>query len=199
MHIKNFIGKNVIPCVIAEKFGKRFRKFIAPFTIFLYKHGIKPNFITTLGLILLPVAFYSIIFLHNRWLFLALFITISFLDALDGAIAKNCGHVTKFGGFYDSFVDRVVEGIVYLSLAIAYEELYILCFIALLSSYLTSYVASWERSVKYTGIGSRAERMVVLIIAIALNQLFYGLIIITILSIITIFERSWQIYKKFRL
>ena len=65
---------------------------------------ISPNFITTLGfLFMFPVLFYlkkgctilPIVFYLLMFLF----------DCLDGSIARKCDKKTKFGAFYDIFID----------------------------------------------------------------------------------------------
>ncbi len=125
-----------------------------------------------------------------------LLIIISFLDALDGAIAENAEMKTDFGSFYDAFTDRVVEGVIYFSIAIAYEDLALLCFITLILSYLTSYIAAWKKNLKYVGIGSRAERMAILIVSFVIDEVYYGLIIISVLSFITIIHRFYHMAKE---
>ena len=174
---------------------KKVHHVLLPLTKFLSKVGITPNVITSLSIILIFPACYFLI-IHENFLFLALFIFISFLDALDGAVAEKTNMSTKFGAFYDAFADRIVESIVYLSIAIAYENLAILSFLTLILSYLTSYVAAWEKSVKYVGLGSRAGRMAMLIVAFATGYLYYGLILISILSAYTIILRLYHLFQK---
>ncbi|RLF44799.1 MAG: hypothetical protein DRN29_07810 [Thermoplasmata archaeon] len=174
---------------------KKFHAAIYPLTNFLGKHGIKPNLITTLSIILLAPTCYFLL-IYQKIYFIMLLIIISFLDALDGAIAENAGMKTDFGSFYDAFADRVVEGVIYFSIAIAYEDLALLCFIALILSYLTSYIAAWKKNLKYVGIGSRAERMAILIVSFVIDEVYYGLIIISALSFITIIHRFYHIAKE---
>lgn len=167
---------------------KKVHYILLPLINFLVRTGITPNVITSLSIILTFPACYFLI-LHKNLIFLSLFVFISFLDLFDGAIAENANMKTKFGAFYDAFADRIVEGSIYFSIAIAYEDLAILSFLALIMSYLTSYVAAWEKSVKYVGLGSRAGRIIILIISFAFNFLYYGLIIISLLSAYTILIR----------
>jgi phosphatidylglycerophosphate synthase len=126
---------------------------------------------------------------------LFLLILVSFMDALDGALASNANSQSEFGKFYDAFADRLVEGIIYLSLAVAYPWMALLCFVTLILSYLTSYMGGWESRAKYLGIGCRAERMIVLIVSFAIGEIYYGLIIISAISTITIFQRFYFILK----
>jgi len=174
---------------------KKVHYILLPLTNFLSKTGITPNVITSLSIILIFPACYFLI-IHENLLFLAFLIFISFLDALDGAVAEKANMKTKFGAFYDAFADRIVEGGIYLSIAIAYENLAILSFLTLILSYLTSYVAAWEKSVKYIGLGCRAGRIAILIISFAFNYLYYGLIIISFLSAYTILLRIYYMKKK---
>ena len=180
-----------------QNLRNRVHKLLYPVSKFLSRAGITPNVITSLSIILIFPACYFLI-INERWLFLAIFALVSFLDALDGAVAANAKMATKFGAFYDAFADRIVEGCVYFSIAIAYENLAPLSFLALILSYLTSYVAAWEKSVKYTGIGSRAGRLIVLLVSFAFNVLYYGLLIISCLSAYTILLRLYYLKKRMK-
>ena len=179
------------------KIRGRFHQNIKPVTHFLASHGIKPNLITSASLVLMIPASYFLI-KHEENAFITLFIVISFFDALDGAIAENENMKTKFGAFFDAFSDRSVEGILYLSIAIAYPDLMAASFITLILSYLVSYTAAWEKELKKVGIGKRMYRLIVFIIAFLLRQIFYGLIIISLLAAITIVQRLLHIFKNYK-
>ncbi len=178
-----------------QNLRRRVHELLYPVSKFLSRAGITPNVITSLSIILIFPACYLLI-IHEKWFFLAIFAFVAFLDALDGAVAANSGMTTKFGAFYDAFADRIVEGCVYFSIAIAYENLASLAFLALILSYLTSYVAAWEKSVKYTGMGSRAGRLIVLIASFALDMLYYGLIVVSALAAYTILLRLHYLKKR---
>jgi len=180
-----------------------FHKIINPFILFLVKLKITPNMVTTSSLFFLGITIYFI-FKQNLILAAIFMILTSVIDSLDGALAKKVGS-TKFGDFYDAFIDRWVEVSVFYALSLAYPLLYHLCFLALVFSLMTSYVAAraevWTIGVKikYVGsIGSRAGRLITLIIAMLFNQLYIGLILIIIFASITMVARTAVVVKTLR-
>ncbi|MFA5303895.1 MAG: CDP-alcohol phosphatidyltransferase family protein [Candidatus Nanoarchaeia archaeon] len=186
-----------------SKIRNAFHKIINPFILFLAKLKITPNMVTTSSLFFLAITVYFI--LQKNLILSAVFMALtSVVDSLDGALAKKVGS-TKFGDFYDAFIDRWVEVITFYAISYSYPEFYSLCFLALIFSLMTSYVAAraevWTIGVKikYVGsIGSRAGRLITLILSMLLNQLYLGLILIIIFSSITMIARTIVIMKKLR-
>ena len=185
------------------KIRKSFHKIINPFILFLAKLKITPNMVTTSSLFFLGITVYLII--QKNLILGAVFMALtSVIDSLDGALAKIVGS-TKFGDFYDAFIDRWVEVITFYAISYAYPNFYSLCFLALVFSLMTSYVAAraevWTIGVKikYVGsIGSRAGRLITLIASMLLNQLRLGLILIIIFSSITMIARTVVVMKTLR-
>jgi phosphatidylglycerophosphate synthase len=183
-----------------SKIRNAFHKIINPLILILAKLKITPNMITTSSLFFLAITVYFI--LQKNLILSAVFMALtSVIDSLDGALAKKVGS-TKFGDFYDAFIDRWVEAIAFYSISIAYPTLYSLCFLALVFSLMTSYVAAraevWTIGVKikYVGsIGSRAGRLITLILSMLFNQLYLGLILIIIFSLITMIARTIVIMR----
>jgi len=133
--------------------------------------SINPNAVTFTGCLLNGVAAYLA---FHEW-FLAASITFligSLLDAMDGAIAKVTGRVSAFGGFLDSTLDRVSEGLVLGGLGLMFAnrnevDLWPVasCFAAIACSYLTSYTRAKAESLGVQckgGLASRVERVTVL-------------------------------------
>ena len=186
-----------------SKIRNAFHKIINPFILLLVKLKITPNMITTSSLFFLGITVYFI--LQKNLVFAAIFMALtSVIDSLDGALAKKVGS-TKFGDFYDAFIDRWVEVITFYALSYAYPSFYSLCFLALIFSLMTSYVAAraevWTIGVKikYVGsIGSRAGRLITLILSMLFNQLHLGLILIIIFASITMIARTVVIMKTLR-
>ncbi|RJS72802.1 hypothetical protein DRN98_06265 [Methanosarcinales archaeon] len=181
--------------MLAGKFRDRFHQAIFPITASLGRLGLTPNVITTSGLILTVPLGYSIIKCHL--ILSALLIALcGFIDTLDGALAEKTNSGSEFGKFYDAFCDRVVEAVIYLSIAVGFPDLVYPAILALTLSYLASYIAAWQRGMKYVGVGSRAERMIVLIIAFFLGEIFYGLIIVSVLAGFTVVHRFYLSLKE---
>ncbi|MBN1923585.1 MAG: CDP-alcohol phosphatidyltransferase family protein [Nanoarchaeota archaeon] len=179
---------------LLKRVKKLFHKAVEPLIKVLVRLKITPNMVSTSSLFFLAVTVYFIINKNTIAAGLMLAIT-SIVDALDGAVAKKVGS-TRFGDFYDAFLDRIVEGIVYVVIAYTYPSIYLICFIAFGLSYMTSYVAAraevWTIGVKikYLGIGGRPGRLLVLILSFMLDKIELGLYIISFFALITVIGRS---------
>jgi phosphatidylglycerophosphate synthase len=94
------------------------RKLSRPFVVFFLKIPVTPNQITTLSLISGLVA--AVCFLQNDYrlrLFGAiLFVFCYLLDNCDGEVARIKHLSSKFGDYYDTFVDWVVHTALFLAL-----------------------------------------------------------------------------------
>jgi phosphatidylglycerophosphate synthase len=184
-----------------SKVRKSFEPLISPLVFGFEKAGITPNVVTTLSLLLLIPASYFI--LKKEEIISAGFVLlIGVFDWLDGTLASRTGKTTKFGEFYDSFSDRIAEGVLYSTISISYEVVP-LGFSALILSYLTSYIAAKAPNIKYVGIGTRAERMLVLIAALTFQEFFQlsikiGLTIICAVACITILQRTYNLYHRLK-
>lgn len=132
--------------------------------------SINPNAVTCIGSLLNAVAAY--LAFHESFLAASIvFLIGSLMDALDGAVAKVQGRVSAFGGFLDSTLDRVSEGLVLGGLGLMFanrnDSLWPVaaCFVAIAASYLTSYTRAKAESLGVQckgGLASRVERVVVL-------------------------------------
>ncbi|PIU62247.1 hypothetical protein COX58_00425 [archaeon CG_4_10_14_0_2_um_filter_Archaea_38_6] len=187
---------------VLKRAKKAFNWAVDPFINLLVKLRITPNMITTSALFFAAITGYFI-YSHNT-VMAGVFLTITgIIDALDGTVAKKVGS-TKFGDFYDATIDRLVEGFIYLMIAAANPENYIICFIAFFLSYMTSYVAAraevWTIGIKmkYFGFGGRAGRLTILVIALLLDKLLIGLYLISIAAFVTIISRSIITIKVLR-
>jgi CDP-diacylglycerol--glycerol-3-phosphate 3-phosphatidyltransferase len=118
----------------------------------------------------------------SSWLFLAgasLFVVGSVLDILDGALARRRGTGTPFGAFLDSTVDRVGEGFMLgaIGLVLMREDSewgVALTLAAMAGSFLVSYARAKAEMLGLkgdVGIGSRAERVVVITTGLVLAPL----------------------------
>lgn len=177
-----------------KKIKGLFNKIVDPLINALVWLKITPNMVTISALFFVAVTVYFIIQKNTIAIGLMLFVT-AIIDALDGAVANKVGS-TKFGDFFDATIDRLVEGIVYVAIAYAYPEYYLICFVALLFSYMTSYVAAraevWTVGIKmkYLGIGGRAGRLTILIVSFLLDKLELGLYLVTTVALMTSISRG---------
>lgn len=179
----------------------------------LQKLNLSPNLVTLTGLALsllaIPIAFYR----NNVLLFLIIVMT-SFMDVLDGALARLSKRVTAFGGVLDSLCDRIEESIFLFSLHLTGVSMYIV-FVAFAVSYTISYLRSLGevRGVKMEGVGlmERGERLVLIAIAALLSAFSYRLnillnisvseipvVVLVVLGTITIIQRILHLYTNLK-
>jgi archaetidylinositol phosphate synthase len=172
----------------------------------LYKLGITPNTVTFAGLffsMLCPIA----ALFKEPVIAVLLMVISSFADAIDGALARVSGFVSRFGSVVDSFSDRVSEFMFLYSLFLLGIRADLIL-IALLVSFLISYLrALGEKQGLYVeGIGllERGERLILIFIAFLgvvmnFNIVTYAtLILLIVLGFITVIQRLIYLEKKLR-
>ena len=149
----------------------------------LEQTSVTPNALSLAG-VALCIAGAVVVYFEYRseWLFLAgaaLFVIGSILDILDGALARRGGKGTPFGAFMDSTVDRVGEGFMLGAIALVLmregsEWGVALAIAAMAGSFLVSYTRAKAEIMGLkgdVGIGSRAERVVVITSGLVLAPL----------------------------
>ncbi len=110
-----------------------------------------------------------------------------YLDAIDGSVARKSGKTSKFGGFFDSTLDRLSDSVIFLGLMYAgfvwpfdtdnrIDSL--LCFIALSMVLLISYTRSRAEAegviMKGVGFMERAERVFIMLGGYSVEWMIYG-------------------------
>jgi CDP-diacylglycerol---glycerol-3-phosphate 3-phosphatidyltransferase len=141
----------------------------------LTRTRVTPNALTTAGVTLCILASALVYFEYRHellffWLGAVVFVVGSILDILDGALARAGGKATPFGAFIDSTTDRISEafmlGVIALVLMRDGSELGVaLTVAAIAGSFLVSYTRARAEALGLrgdVGIGSRAERVVVI-------------------------------------
>ncbi|MFL6034011.1 MAG: CDP-alcohol phosphatidyltransferase family protein, partial [Gaiellaceae bacterium] len=141
----------------------------------LARSRVTPNALTTAGVTLCAIASVLVYFEYRNeilffWLGAVVFVIGSILDILDGALARQSGKGTPFGAFLDSTTDRVSEGFMLGAIALVFmrdgnEVALAFTFAAVVGSFLVSYTRARAEALGLkgdVGIGSRAERVVVI-------------------------------------
>ena len=130
----------------------RLRPIFAPIIKFLAKGFIKlritPNVATLIMLIFSILSSLSLILFNNLLLFGVLIFITGIMDGIDGAIGRLTNKKSKFGAFFDSSIDRLSEGIIYLAIVWKSSELLgnfpkwnmFLIWVCLIFSLLISYI-----------------------------------------------------------
>ncbi len=182
---------------------KQFKGILDPIGRFLNNLGLKPNFITILGLIGQMVAAVLIAFGEITWGGLVLLVFAP-IDALDGTMARLRNEPTRFGGFVDSVTDRYSELIIFAGLLFHFAKIQdtlaiMLVFFAAAGSIMVSYTRARAEALNYeakVGLLTRLERLVVLIPCLIFNIPLVALWILAILANITAFQRIYSVRKQ---
>jgi CDP-diacylglycerol---glycerol-3-phosphate 3-phosphatidyltransferase len=128
------------------------------------------------------------------------------LDAFDGTLARMTGRVTRFGGVFDSTIDRLFEGAVMGGLLYYYldreaKEECLLVFTAMVGSLCVSYVrarAEAEGVSLYDGLFTRAVRILLLAGGLVLGGLQIVLWVLAVMTLATTFHRLYAVWLKLR-
>jgi CDP-diacylglycerol---glycerol-3-phosphate 3-phosphatidyltransferase len=178
----------------------------------LAKTRVTPNALTTAGVSLCLVAAVLVSFeSHNKllfyWLGALVFVIGSILDILDGALARAGGKSTVFGAFLDSTTDRVGEGAMLAAIGLVFarsgNDVAVLFTVAAVAgSFLVPYVRAKAEALGLrgdVGLGSRAERVVVITAGLVLapwGALQWAIYLLAATSWITVVQRVLHVRKQ---
>ena len=141
----------------------------------LARTRVTPNMLTAAGVSLCVAAGVLVYFEYRHellffWVGALVFVVGSVLDILDGALARVGGKQTPFGAFIDSTTDRASEAFMLGAIGLVFmrdglEWALALTIAAIAGSFLVSYTRAKAEALGLrgdVGIGSRAERVVVI-------------------------------------
>jgi CDP-diacylglycerol--glycerol-3-phosphate 3-phosphatidyltransferase len=180
----------------------------------LARTRVTPNALTVSG-VALCTAGAVLVFFENRdelllyWLGALVFVVGSVLDILDGALARTSGKGTPFGAFLDSTTDRVSEGVMLGAIALVFsrhgnEVALAFAFAAVAGSFLVSYTRARAEALGLrgdVGIGSRAERVVVITAGLVLapwGALPVAIYLLAATAWITVVQRVLHVRTQLR-
>jgi phosphatidylinositol phosphate synthase len=180
----------------------------------LARTRITPNALTTAGVTLCIVASILVYFEYRNelaffWLGAVVFVVGSILDILDGALARAGGKTTPFGAFIDSTTDRISEAFILGAIALVFtrdgSELGVgLTVAAIAGSFLVSYTRARAEALGLrgdVGIGSRAERVVVITAGLVLAPwvpLELALALLAATAWVTVVQRVLHVRSQLR-
>jgi len=170
---------------------------------------INPNLLTVMGLVVNTYAAFLFGYANGdnqrRMFFYAGLVIIGsgFFDLVDGRVARASNQVTRFGGFFDSIVDRYSDASLFFGLLVFYARgnrffYVVLAALAMISAIMVSYARARAESLIgacRVGFMERPERLVLLIIGALFNVMAPVLWVIAVLSTITVVHRviyTWQ-------
>ncbi|HME43812.1 MAG TPA: CDP-alcohol phosphatidyltransferase family protein [Syntrophorhabdales bacterium] len=163
---------------------------------------VKPNLLTVIGLLFGFICL--ILMVSNRLLFAGLALSISgFFDLLDGAVARQYGRVTAYGGFLDSVLDRYTDLAVAFGIFVHFlnqgdSSFAVLTFVAATGVVLVSYIRARAEAASLrckSGLLERPERTILLIIGLCFGLLKPVVILLAILAHLTAIQRILIVRK----
>jgi CDP-diacylglycerol---glycerol-3-phosphate 3-phosphatidyltransferase len=182
--------------------GKFFGAIIDRIVRWLALSRIHPNVLTFIGLV---------INIGGAWLFAAgsfrwagaVVTGAALFDMVDGRVARATKQVTRFGGFFDSVVDRYSDLALYMGLLVYYASVnrffyIVLTAVVMTGSVMVSYTrARSENTIPKCKVGflERPERIVLIIIGALFLRMAAVLWVIAVLSNLTVIHRmmyTWQ-------
>jgi CDP-diacylglycerol--glycerol-3-phosphate 3-phosphatidyltransferase len=186
--------------------GKIFGWMIDRIVRWLALSRIHPNVLTFLGLVINILAAW----MFSRGKFVGAGLVVlgaGLFDMVDGRVARATDRVTRFGGFFDSVLDRYSDLALFMGLLVFYASInrffyIVLTAVVMTGSVMVSYSrARAENSIPKCKVGflERPERIVLIIIGALFNRMAQVLWVIAILSNITVIHRmiyTWQEAKR---
>lgn len=171
---------------------------------------INPNVLTLMGLAVNTYAAFLFGYAtgenQRRMFFYAGLVIIGsgFFDLVDGRVARASNQVTRFGGFFDSVVDRYSDASLFFGLLVFYARgnrffYVVLTALVMISAIMVSYTRARAESLIGTcrvGFMERPERLVLLIIGALFSYVMAPVLwVLAVLSTITVIHRilyTWQ-------
>lgn len=186
-------------------------RYMQPVGAAIARTKLSPDVVTVIGVGIQGVG--SFFILQGR-LVVAGFVTLlaGVADVLDGAIAKAGRKGSRWGALFDSTTDRLTDALIFVALAWLYgvspdhpgrESTWIalLALVALVSSYLVSYVKARAEGLGFecnVGVAERAERVLIVVAGLVFDIVPVALAVLAALSVFTFFQRLGHVYLQDR-
>lgn len=164
---------------------------------------ISPNALTFIGLL---INIYGAVLLAQGRFFAAGLVIIGagIFDMVDGRVARETNRVTRFGGFFDSVLDRYSDLALLMGLLVYYANIgrnfyVVLTAVVMTASVMISYTRSRsENTIPQCKVGflERPERIVLLIIGALFDRMAPVLWVIAVLGNITVIHRMIYTYEQ---
>lgn len=164
---------------------------------------INPNVLTFMGLLINMVAGGFLAFGHFRTAgFVIIFAGL--FDMVDGRVARETNQVTRFGGFFDSVLDRYSDLALLVGLLVYYGTInrpsyVVLTAIVMTASVMISYTRTRAENIIPTckvGFMERPERIVLFILGALFDRMAPVLWVIAVLGNLTVIHRMIFTYQE---
>lgn len=183
--------------MFTDNLRKRFSSISLVIGRFLGGIGLTPNHMTFLCLVFGLGAAYMI---SQGMFYLAIILLLisGLMDFFDGSVARACNKETKFGGLFDSTVDKLTEIVVYIALGLYDPSLMLGSSLAISFFMLSSYISKHAKASGGKGGGGiieRKERLLLLVFGmIFISYMSYILYFIAMFSFVTCIQRFYRNY-----
>lgn len=186
--------------------GKACKAVIVQIVRGLALSRIHPNVLTFIGLLINVGAAWLLAVGQFRWAG-AVILGAGLFDMVDGRVARATNRVTRFGGFFDSVLDRYSDLGLLVGLLVWYGSInrspyVVLTAVAMMGSVMVSYTrarAETEIPTCKVGFMERPERVVLMIIGALFDRMPEVLWVIAVLANLTVVHRmifTWQESKR---
>ncbi|HYT69368.1 MAG TPA: CDP-alcohol phosphatidyltransferase family protein [Vicinamibacterales bacterium] len=166
---------------------------------------IHPNVLTFVGVLINSIAAWKL----GRGHFITaglIMIVANIFDFIDGKVAHQTGQMSKFGGFWDSVIDRFSDialfiGLIYLYSRMGRTDYAMVASFAMMFALMTSYTRARAESLISkckVGFMERPERIVLFMIGAFTNRMAAVLWVILVLSIFSVADRVILTYRVLR-
>jgi CDP-diacylglycerol--glycerol-3-phosphate 3-phosphatidyltransferase len=163
--------------------------------------GVHPNVLTFTGVLISVAAGYEL----AMGRFLSAFVIMlgaNIFDFIDGKVALETGKISRFGGFWDSVIDRFSDlalsvGLICLYSSLGRTDYVLITSIAMVFATMTSYSRARAESLIArckVGFMERPERIVLFMLGALTNRMAAVMWVIGVLSVVTVIDRIVYTY-----
>src|SRR6202012_3783789 len=188
---------------LSRGIGLFFGKIIQGIVSALALSRVHPNVLTFIGLLINIWA--AFLFAYGKFVSAGVVVIgAGLFDMVDGRVARETNRVTKFGGFFDSVLDRYSDMALFMGLLVYYSSInrpfyIVLTAIVMTGSVMVSYArARAECTIPKCKVGflERPERVVLIIIGALFNRMAAALWVTAVLSNLTVIHRMIYTYRQ---
>ncbi len=166
---------------------------------------IHPNLLTLTGVVINAGAAWAFALGRFRTAGLVMLVA-NIFDFIDGKVAEGLSLKSRFGGFWDSVMDRFSDislfiGLIYLYAQLGRTDYVMITALAMMFSVMTSYTrARAESLIEKCKVGfmERPERIVLVMIGAFTNRMAAGLWVILVLSVVTVLDRIYYTWRELK-
>jgi CDP-diacylglycerol--glycerol-3-phosphate 3-phosphatidyltransferase len=164
---------------------------------------IHPNILTAIGVVINVAAAWALGLGAFIWGGVII-IFANIFDFIDGRVARELDEATKFGGFFDSVMDRFSDislfvGLIYLYAEHRRTDYVIVTALAMMFSIMTSYTRARAESLIVrckVGFLERPERIVLFMIGAFTNRMAAAMWVILVMSVFTVTDRIYYTWRE---